>query len=152
MRAGRGRPPFMPHHLVCVEKFTLPYLLSVHGKAYPGTTYKRKRMQNKNTTHSLALQGTLCHVTSGRTRQIHRAWTASEPEPEPARFRDTHTGWQARLGNREPLKTVGAHRLDTGANWRVLALSQAHHRSRLSDSVKNGNALSSVHNAALPAR
>jgi len=43
-------------------------------------------------------------------------------------------------------------RLDTGANWRVLALSQAHHRSRLSDSAKNGNALSSVHNAALPAR
>ncbi len=38
---------------------------------------------------------------------------------------------------------------DTGANWRVLALS---HRSRLSDSVKNGNALSSVHNAAVPAR
>ena len=36
-------------------------------------------------------------------------------------------------------------RLDTGANWRMLALSQAHHRSRLSDSVKNGNALSSVH-------
>ena len=35
-------------------------------------------------------------------------------------------------------------------DWRVLVLTQAHHRSRLSDSVKNGNALSSVHNAALP--
>ena len=30
----------------------------------------------------------------------------------------------------------------------MLVLSPAHHRSRLSDSVKNGNALSSVHNAA----
>ena len=48
--------------------------------------------------------------------------------------------------------SVLAHRLDTGANWRVLVLSPAHHRSRLSDSVKNGNALSSVHNAAVPAR
>ena len=45
-----------------------------------------------------------------------------------------------------------ADRLDTGANWRVLVLSQAHNRSRLSDSVKNGNALSTVHNAAVPAR
>jgi len=45
-----------------------------------------------------------------------------------------------------------ADRLDTGASWRVLALSQAHHWSRLSDSVKNGNALGSVHNAAVPAR
>ena len=58
-------------------------------------------------------------------------------------------------------RQLTADRLDTGANWRVLALSQAHHRSRLSDlvglcfafphqsisdSVKNGNALSSVHN------
>ena len=48
--------------------------------------------------------------------------------------------------------SLSAHRLDTGANWRVLVLSPAHHRSRLSDSVKNGNALSSVHNAAVPAR
>ena len=48
--------------------------------------------------------------------------------------------------------SLTAHRLDTGANWRVLVLSPAHHRSRLSDSVKNGNALSSVHNAAVPAR
>ena len=39
--------------------------------------------------------------------------------------------------------SLTAHRLDTGANWRVLVLSPAHHRSRLSDSVKNGNALSS---------
>ena len=45
-----------------------------------------------------------------------------------------------------------ADRLDTGANWRVLVLSPAHHRSRLSDSVKTGNALSTVHNAAVPAR
>ena len=29
-----------------------------------------------------------------------------------------------------------ADRLDTGAEWRVLALTQANHRSRLSDSVK----------------
>ena len=48
--------------------------------------------------------------------------------------------------------SLTADRLDTGANWRVLVLSPAHHRSRLSDSVKNGNALSSVHNAAVPAR
>ena len=47
--------------------------------------------------------------------------------------------------------SLTADRLDTGANWRVLVLSQAHHRSRLSDSVKNGNALRTVHNAALPA-
>ena len=70
------------------------------------TLKARKRMQNKNTTYALSLshykaQGTLCHVMSGRTREIHRAWAASEPEPEPAPFRDT--GWQARLGNREPL-------------------------------------------------
>ena len=38
--------------------------------------------------------------------------------------------------------SLTADRLDTGANWRVLAQSQAHHRSRLSDSAKNGNALS----------
>ena len=31
--------------------------------------------------------------------------------------------------------SLTAYRLDTGANWRVLALSQAHHRSRVSDSV-----------------
>ena len=37
-----------------------------------------------------------------------------------------------------------ADRLDTGADWRVLALTQANHRSRLSDSVESGNALSSV--------
>ena len=47
--------------------------------------------------------------------------------------------------------SLTAHRLDTGANWRVLVLSPAHHRS-LSDSVKNGNSLSTVHNAAVPAR
>ena len=51
--------------------------------------------------------------------------------------------WSGPLNNRTLLT---AHRLDTGANWRVLVLSPAHHRSRLSDSVKNGNALSSVHN------
>ena len=48
--------------------------------------------------------------------------------------------------------SLTADRLDTGANWRVLVLSPAHHRSRLSDSVKNGNALRTMHNAALPAR
>ena len=48
--------------------------------------------------------------------------------------------------------SLTADRLDTGANWRVLVLSQAHNRSRLSDSVKSGNALSTVHNAAVPAR
>ena len=38
-----------------------------------------------------------------------------------------------------------ADRLDTGADWRVLARTQANHRSRLiSDSVQNGNALSSA--------
>ena len=50
------------------------------------TLKARKRMQNKNTTYALSLshykaQGTLCHVMSGRTRPIHRGWTASEPEP-----------------------------------------------------------------------
>ena len=40
---------------------------------------------------------------------------------------------------------LSAHRLDTGANWRVLVLSPAHHRSRLSDSCEGGEALSSVH-------
>ena len=33
--------------------------------------------------------------------------------------------------------SITADSLDTGANWRVLVLSQAHNRSRLSDSVKN---------------
>ena len=46
--------------------------------------------------------------------------------------------------------SLTADRLDTSANWRVLAQSQAHHR--LSDSAKNGNALRTMHNAALPAR
>ena len=45
-----------------------------------------------------------------------------------------------------------AHWHDKGADWRGLAHTQAHHRSRLSDSVKNGNALRTMHNAALPAR
>ena len=45
-----------------------------------------------------------------------------------------------------------AHWHDKGADWRGLAHTPAHHRSRLSDSVKNGNALRTMHNAALPAR
>ena len=48
--------------------------------------------------------------------------------------------------------SLTAHWHDKGADWRGLAHTQAHHRSRLSDSVKNGNALRTVHNAALPAR
>ena len=48
--------------------------------------------------------------------------------------------------------SVTAHWHDKGADWRGLAHTPAHHRSRLSDSVKNGNALRSVHNAAVPAR
>ena len=76
--------------------------------------------------------------------------------------------------------TSPADRLDTGANWRVLALSQAqargerilqqnslarhwardwralaltqvHHGSRLSDSCEDGEALSSVHSTAVAA-
>ena len=48
--------------------------------------------------------------------------------------------------------SLTAHWHDKGADWRGLAHTQAHHRSRLSDSVKNGNALRTMHNAALPAR
>ena len=44
---------------------------------------------------------------------------------------------------------TGTTRAWTGAD---LARAPAHHRSRLSDSVKNGNALRTMHNAALPAR
>ena len=36
---------------------------------------------------------------------------------------------------KEEQLSLPADRLDTGANWRVLALTQAHHRSRVSDSV-----------------
>jgi len=48
--------------------------------------------------------------------------------------------------------SLTAHWHDKGADWRGLAHTPAHHRSRLSDSVKNGNALRTMHNAALPAR
>ena len=48
--------------------------------------------------------------------------------------------------------SLTAHWHDKGADWRGLAHTHAHHRSRLSDSVKNGNALRTMHNAALPAR
>ena len=48
--------------------------------------------------------------------------------------------------------SLTAHWHDKGADWRGLAHTPAHHRSRLSDSVKNGNAFRTVHNAALPAR
>ena len=48
--------------------------------------------------------------------------------------------------------SLTAHWHDKGADWRGLVHSPAHRRSRLSDSVKNGNALRTVHNAALPAR
>ena len=48
--------------------------------------------------------------------------------------------------------SLTAHWHDKGADWRGLAHSPAHRRSRLSDSVKNGNAFRTVHNAALPAR
>ena len=48
--------------------------------------------------------------------------------------------------------SLTAHWHNKGADWRGLAHTQAHHRSRLSDSVKNGNALRTMHNAALPAR
>ena len=36
--------------------------------------------------------------------------------------------------------SLTAHWHDKGADWRGLAYTPAHHRSRLSDSVKNGNA------------
>ena len=48
--------------------------------------------------------------------------------------------------------SLTAHGHDKGADWRGLAHTPAHHRSRLGDSVKNGNALRTVHNVALPAR
>ena len=48
--------------------------------------------------------------------------------------------------------SLTAHWHNKGADWRGLAHTQAHNRSRLSDSVKNGNALRTMHNAALPAR
>ena len=48
--------------------------------------------------------------------------------------------------------SLTAHWHDKGADWRGLAHTQAHHRSRLSDSVKNGNALRTMHNAALSPR
>ena len=33
-----GRPP-LPHHFVCVEKFTLPYLTSAGGASYAAVSY-----------------------------------------------------------------------------------------------------------------
>ena len=41
--------------------------------------------------------------------------------------------------------SLTAHWHDKGADWRGLAHTPAHHRSRLSDSVKNGNAFRTVH-------
>ena len=58
----------------------------------------------------------------------------------------------ARKRIRKIQASLTAHWHDEGADWRGLAHTQAHHRSRLSDSVKNGNALRTMHNAALPAR
>ena len=69
-------------------------------------------------------------------------WLAFDERPS-SQNPDCHLKTQASLT---------AHWHDKGADWRGLAHTQAHHRSRLSDSVKNGNALRTMHNAALPAR
>ena len=72
-------------------------------------------------------------------------------------LRATNSSWAGMIGHDDKriLKIQAsrtAHWHDKGADWRGLAHTPAHHRSRLSDSVKNGNAFRTVHNAALPAR
>ena len=56
---------------------------------------------------------------------------------------DWHYKWHSRKRILKIQASLTAHWHDKGADWRGLAHTQAHHRSRLSDSVKNGNALSS---------
>ena len=86
-----------------------------------------------------------------RQTAAHLATSRAPDEVLPAEARARE---EARVQVLQAKLSLTADRLDTGADWRVLAPTQAHHRSRLSDFGKHGNALrlSSVHNAALPAR
>ena len=86
-------------------------------------------------------------------RDVEASYTHYGPDGPDGLEADPRTGTRRRSG-KEFLRqaSLTAHWHDKGADWRGLAHTQAHHRSRLSDSVKNGNALRTMHNAALPAR
>ena len=81
-----------------------------------------------------------CALIGSRTAQTLMARTAA-----------CDSASRGQLKNLKIQASLTAHWHDKGAD-RGLAHTRAHHRSRLSDSVKNGNALRTVHNAALPAR
>ena len=76
------------------------------------------------------------------------AATSGEGTASRAGGRATHQG-SAGVGKRIfPQNSLAQH---WARDWRALALTQGHHRSRLSDSCEDGEALSSVHPTALVA-